>query len=63
MLEILQWAEVLHSPECIQGILLYTEEVYLKSRHRLRRKEARVSQDVEITNAVRRVVLSIASDG
>ena len=62
MLEILQWAEVSQSSDCVQGVLLYTEEVYLKSRHRLRRKEARVSQDVEIANVVGRVVLGIASD-
>ena len=55
MLEILQWAEVSQSANCIHGVLLYTDEVFLKNRHRTRRGQVKVSQDREIGALVERV--------
>ena len=62
MLEILQWAEVSQSANCIHGVLLYTDELFLKNRHRSRRGQVKVSQDREIGALVERVEMTCGDD-
>ena len=62
MLEILQWAEVSQSANCIHGVLLYTDEVFLKNHHRSRRGQMKVSQDREIGALVERVGTTCGDD-
>lgn len=63
MLEILQWAEVSQSTNCIHGVLLYADEVFLKNHHRSRRGLVKVSQDKEIGELVAKVSQWCVFDG
>lgn len=51
--ELLKWAEVSRSVESIQGIVLYTEEVFMKSKHPIRHRSS--SQESAVASKVQEV--------
>ena len=55
--ELLKWAEVSRSVESIQGMVLYTEEVFLKNKHPIRHRAS--SQEGVIASKIQEVVKMI----